>query len=51
MPVWAFIFVLAAAIIFAVDAWILRKLISVGLCLFALAFMFLYTTTGSLVHF
>lgn len=51
MVILSFIFVLAAAILFAAAAWTTKSLVAAGLCLFSLGFMFLYTTTGSLVHF
>ena len=53
MPIWAFVFDLAAVIVFAIVFVVsqFKDLIALGLLLFALAFMFQFATTGNPVHF
>jgi hypothetical protein len=51
MPVWGFIFALAAAIVFAVAFIQSKSLVALGLCLLAVGFILTYTTTSGLVHF
>jgi hypothetical protein len=51
MPIWGFVFALAAAIVFLIEAWLHRSLIAAGLCLLAVGFIFTFATSSSPVHF
>jgi hypothetical protein len=51
MPIWGFIFVLAAAIVFLVAAWLSKSLVALGLTLLSVGIIFVYATTSSPVHF
>jgi hypothetical protein len=51
MPIWAFIFVLAAAITFVVAFIQTKRIVALGLALFAVGFIFTFATSTSPVHF
>ncbi|HEV3370890.1 MAG TPA: hypothetical protein VG074_15090 [Acidimicrobiales bacterium] len=51
MPVWGFIFALAAAIVFLVAFIQAKSLVAFGLCLLSVGFILTYATTAGLVHF
>lgn len=49
MPIWGFIFVLAAAIVFAVAGLLIKSLPMVGFL--SVGLIFTFATTSSPVHF
>jgi hypothetical protein len=51
MALWGFIFVLAAAIAFAIDFAITKSVVALGLALFAAGFIFTFATSTSPIHF
>lgn len=53
MPIWGFIFILVAAIIFFVDAGLrrFRTLISLGLAILCVGLIFTYATSSNPIHF
>jgi branched-subunit amino acid transport protein len=51
VPIWAFVFALAAAIVAFIAAWLTKSLLALALGLLAVAFIFEYATTSSAVHF
>jgi hypothetical protein len=50
VPIWGFIFVLAAAIVFGVAAWITKSLVALGLCLLAVGIILWAAGAGAPVH-
>jgi uncharacterized membrane protein YjjB (DUF3815 family) len=50
MPIWGFIFLLVAAILFAIDAYARRRLASVAAAALCAGLIFTFATTSSLVH-
>jgi hypothetical protein len=51
MPLWGFIFALAAAIVFVVAFVQTKSIVALGLALLAVGFIFTFATTTSPVHF
>lgn len=51
MPIWGFIFVLVAAIVFLIHAWLSKSLIAAGLTLLAVGLIFTFATSSNPVHF
>jgi hypothetical protein len=51
MPLWGFIFVLAATIVFVVDFVMAKRLVVLGLALLAAGIIFTFATSSSPVHF
>jgi hypothetical protein len=51
VPIWGFIFVLAAAIAFAVVAVYSKALLAAALCLLSVGLIFTFATSTSPVHF
>lgn len=51
MPLWGFVFCLAAAIVFAVDFALTKAVVALGLCLLAVGIILTYATSTAPVHF
>jgi hypothetical protein len=54
MSIWGFIFVLVAAIVFLIYAWLtpgISKVAGLGLALLSIGIIFTFATTSNPVHF
>ncbi len=49
MDLLAFVICLIAACVFGVDAWLSKSLLALGLCLFVVGFICVYTVHGAVV--